>query len=194
MSQPMHDSGTYIMNIKKISTLCFFIAYSSLFTLTCQSAGMQMSTAISNLRGTTIEVIGEHYAKPLDSNKNKARNEKIVNQALNLAGTQYKFGGNNPETGFDCSGFVRYVYKQAANITLARTASAMSKQGESIQKNALQAGDLVFFNTTNYPNSHVGIYLGDNQIIHAPRTGRSVSIESIQSGYWAERYNGAKRF
>lgn len=169
------------------------MAYSSLHSLTSLSANVQTSSAMNNVRGVTIAVIGEHYATPVKTNTNKARNQEIVNQALNLAGTHYQYGGNTPETGFDCSGFVRYVYNQAAQITLPRTASAISKTGRSVEKNALQAGDLVFFNTTNYPNSHVGIYIGEGQIIHAPRTGRSVSIESIESGYWAGRYSGAKR-
>lgn len=166
------------------------MVFSSLFALNSQSADTPI--AMQNLRGIDIHVIGEQYASPID-HQNEARNEKIVNQALNLAGTHYKYGGNNPITGFDCSGFVRYVYQKAANVTLPRTASGMSKHGKSIQKNALQAGDLVFFNTTNYANSHVGIYIGNDQMIHAPRTGRSVSLVSIENPYWAKRYNSAKR-
>lgn len=119
--------------------------------------------------------------------------QDILMRALSLTGVDYKYGGSTPESGFDCSGFVRYVFSQAANLTLPPTARAISQTGKSIQKNELQPGDLVFFDTLKSAFSHVGIYLGNNRFIHAPRTGAQVRIENMNNNYWLSRFNGAKR-
>lgn len=128
---------------------------------------------------------------PLNQWQSKAQ-EVLIN-ALSLTGIQYKYGGKSPETGFDCSGFVRYVFSQAANLTLPPTARAISQIGKTVKKDELQPGDLVFFNTLKSAFSHVGIYIGDNKFIHAPSSGKTVRVESMQTGYWASRYNGAQR-
>ena len=122
-----------------------------------------------------------------------SRTQDVLMRALSLTGIDYKYGGNSPETGFDCSGFVRYVFSQAANLTLPPTARAISQTGKFVEKSELQPGDLVFFNTLKTAFSHVGIYLGNNRFIHAPRTGGQVRIESMDNSYWLSRFNGAKR-
>ena len=121
------------------------------------------------------------------------RASEVLMNALSLSGIRYQYGGNTPETGFDCSGFVRYVFKQAASLTLPRTAVAMSQLGKTVAKNELQPGDLVFFNTLKSAFSHVGIYVGNNRFIHSPRSGGVVRIESLETDYWAKRFNGAQR-
>ena len=113
--------------------------------------------------------------------------------ALALTGTPYKFGGASPETGFDCSGFVRYVFKQATNFTLPHGARAISQIGQNIPVDQLQPGDLVFFNTLKSAFSHVGIYIGDNRFVHAPSTGGGVHVVNMKEAYWAKRFNGARR-
>ncbi len=123
----------------------------------------------------------------------QAKAQEVLINALSLTGIKYKYGGSNPDTGFDCSGFVRYVFSQAANLTLPPTARAISQIGKTVKKDELQPGDLVFFNTLKSAFSHVGIYVGDNKFVHAPRTGGAVRVESMQSSYWASRYNGAQR-
>ncbi len=123
----------------------------------------------------------------------QSKTQEILINAMSLTGIKYKYGGKNPETGFDCSGFVRYVFSQAANLTLPPTARAISKIGKTVSKDELQPGDLVFFNTLKSAFSHVGIYVGDNKFIHAPSSGNGVRVENMQSGYWAKRYNGAQR-
>ena len=122
-----------------------------------------------------------------------ARAGEVLLNALSLTGIRYKYGGNSPETGFDCSGFVRYVFNQAANLTLPRSALEMSRLGVQVSKNELQPGDLVFFNTMKSAFSHVGIYVGDNRFIHSPSSGGAVRVENMQSSYWAKHFNGAKR-
>lgn len=119
--------------------------------------------------------------------------EEVLMQALSLTGIQYKYGGNSPETGFDCSGFVRYVFSQATKITLPPTARAISQMGKTVKKEELQPGDLVFFNTLKSAFSHVGIYMGNNKFIHSPSSGGKVRVENMDNTYWKTRFNGAQR-
>jgi cell wall-associated NlpC family hydrolase len=114
-------------------------------------------------------------------------------QVLSSIGVDYKYGGNSHATGFDCSGLVAHVFREGYGITLPRNSVAQSKAGRPVAADELQPGDLVFYNTLNRPYSHVGIYLGDGRFIHAPRTGTAVRIESLKSGYWTKRWNGARR-
>jgi cell wall-associated NlpC family hydrolase len=119
--------------------------------------------------------------------------QDLTSAALNLIGIRYKWGGNTPETGLDCSGLVRYVFQQVTGVTLPRTAKDMSQLGERIAIADLQPGDLVFFNTRRFAFSHVGIYLGDNRFVHAPRRGRDVEVAEFDSGFWQKRFSGARR-
>jgi hypothetical protein len=119
--------------------------------------------------------------------------QEILINALSLTGVRYKYGGKSPETGFDCSGFVRYVFQQAANLTLPHGARAISQLGQSIPVEQLQPGDLVFFNTLKSAFSHVGIYVGDGRFIHAPSSGGGIHVVNMNDSYWAKRFNGARR-
>ncbi len=121
------------------------------------------------------------------------RATSLAIEAMSLIGIHYRRGGSSPENGLDCSGLVRYVFKQSNNIDLPRTSAEMSRVGEQVDKKDLQPGDLVFFNTLRRTFSHVGIYLGDNKFIHAPTPGSAVRIESMDLAYWKARFNGARR-
>ena len=114
-------------------------------------------------------------------------------QAISAIGVHYKFGGNSPESGIDCSGLVGYVFNKAWGTQLPRTSAELSQLGKHIAKSQLEPGDLVFYNTRNNQFSHVGIYLGDDQFIHAPSRGKRVRIENMNSVYWTSRFNGARR-
>ena len=113
--------------------------------------------------------------------------------ARSLIGVPYKYGGNTPAEGFDCSGYVGYVYKHSLGIRLPRITSEISLVGTSVRSNDLRSGDLVFFDTLHRKYSHVGIYLGDNRFIHAPSSGGKVRVENILEDYWRNNYNGARR-
>jgi cell wall-associated NlpC family hydrolase len=113
--------------------------------------------------------------------------------ALGLIGVRYRYGGDTPTGGLDCSGLIRYVFQQVTGVTLPRTARELSQVGASVSLDDLQVGDLVFFNTRNYAFSHVGLYLGDNRFIHAPRRGRDVEITTLSRDYWQRHFNGARR-
>ena len=119
--------------------------------------------------------------------------QTTLDQAFEYLGIRYKRGGSTPETGFDCSGFVRHVYNESIGLLLPRSAKDISKEGERVEKAELQPGDLVFFNTMRRTFSHVGIYLGNNQFIHSPRAGGRVRVEDMSDKYWSRRYNGARR-
>ena len=119
--------------------------------------------------------------------------EEISIEAMALVGTPYRYGGNTPDSGFDCSGLVRYVVQRAASVNLPRTAAEMGRRGTLLDRRDVASGDLVFFNTTGQPNSHVGIYVGQNRFVHAPATGGTVRLEDMTKSYWASRYMGARR-
>ncbi|MBK9019134.1 MAG: C40 family peptidase [Sulfuritalea sp.] len=119
--------------------------------------------------------------------------QDAIDQAMDLLGIRYRRGGSSPEAGFDCSGFVSHVFREGLGLVLPRSSREMSKTGEIIPRDELKPGDLVFFNTMRKAFSHVGIYLGDNQFVHAPRSGGYVRIEDLRDGYWMKRFNGARR-
>ncbi len=151
--------------------------------------------AVQNVEGDSIVILDEQSNQSVSWQAQNWQNkaQEILINAMSLTGIKYSYGGNNPSTGFDCSGFVRYVFSQAANLTLPPTARAISQIGKTVKRDELQPGDLVFFDTLKSAFSHVGIYIGNNKFIHAPRTGSTVRVESMQTGYWASRFNGAQR-
>jgi cell wall-associated NlpC family hydrolase len=122
---------------------------------------------------------------------NKA-SELVVN-AMGFLGVPYKRGGNTADTGFDCSGFVRAIYEQSVGLLLPRRAEQQAAATQRIDKNDLQPGDLVFFNTMRRAFSHVGIYVGDGKFIHSPKPGAEVRVESMGVSYWQRRFDGARR-
>jgi cell wall-associated NlpC family hydrolase len=113
--------------------------------------------------------------------------------ALGLIGVDYKFGGTTPDRGLDCSGLVRYVFQQVTGVMLPRTSQEISRLGEKIPVAELMPGDLVFFNTRRLQFSHVGIYLGEDRFIHAPRQGGEVEVVTLSKGYWQKHFDGARR-
>src|ERR1700722_20204650 len=119
--------------------------------------------------------------------------EEISIQAMSLVGVPYRWGGNTPEAGFDCSGLVRYVVDRAASVNLPRTTADMSVRGEAIEPDQVAPGDLIFFNTTGRPHSHVGIYVGKLRFVNAPSTGGTVRIDYLTNPYWAKRFDGIRR-
>lgn len=119
-------------------------------------------------------------------------NDMIV-YALSHIGVRYKWGGDNPDKGFDCSGLVRWVFNRTWGIMLPRRSADMAQQGQEIKRDQLQPGDLVFFNTLRRAYSHVGIYLGDGRFLHAPSSGGQVRVEDMNTPYWLQRWNGARR-
>ena len=119
----------------------------------------------------------------------------VLFRALGLVGTPYRWGGNTPDSGFDCSGLIKYVYNDAAGISLPRTTREMIvMRAQSIGQDKLQTGDLLFFATNGGSQvSHAGIYVGEGRFVHAPATGGTVKLDSLNKAYWQRAYLNAKR-
>ncbi|WP_312239048.1 C40 family peptidase [Stenotrophomonas sp.] len=117
----------------------------------------------------------------------------VLMRAIGLVGTPYRYGGNTPESGFDCSGLVAYVYREMLDLKLPRTSRDLAAvQGPKIDPKRLAPGDLVFFGSSGSV-SHVGIYVGEGRFVHAPSTGGTVRLDSLGGPYWKDHYTGAKR-
>lgn len=115
----------------------------------------------------------------------------IAIHALGLVGTPYRYGGNTPESGFDCSGLIGYVYRNQVGTPPPRTVAQLNRWGYRIDGGELRAGDLVVFGTGRQP-THAGIYVGEGRFVHAPSTGGTVRLDHLQSRHWA-RQNAAYR-
>lgn len=136
-----------------------------------------------------------HLSHRLQSAKDSVsdRASLLVSSAMGLLGVPYHYGGNDADSGLDCSGLVRLVYEQSLGKVLPRRAADQAAATEAIDSSELKPGDLVFFNTMKRAFSHVGIYVGEGKFIHAPRSGAQVRIEDMRIGYWTTRFNGARR-
>lgn len=117
----------------------------------------------------------------------------VLMRAISLVGTPYRYGGNTPEGGFDCSGLVNYVFRDAADVRLPRTSRELAAwQGPRIGPERLAPADLVFFGQGGQV-THVGIYVGEGRFVHAPSTGGTVRLDRLDGPYWRDRYTGARR-
>lgn len=117
----------------------------------------------------------------------------LVVSAMGFLGVPYRRGGSTVETGFDCSGFVKSMYEQTIGLVLPRSAAQQAAATQTIERNELRPGDLVFFNTMRQAFSHVGIYVGNGKFIHSPKPGAEVRVEDMGGSYWAKRFDGARR-
>lgn len=122
-----------------------------------------------------------------------AQAQDAVIYALGLIGNHYRFGGRNPDSGLDCSGMVSWIYEQVAGLRLPHNAAQIAGLSRPIDRSALRPGDLVFFNTSGKPHSHMGIYAGDGRFIHAPSTrGKYVRTDALDKGWFASRISGMR--
>ncbi|MDH5649723.1 MAG: C40 family peptidase [Gammaproteobacteria bacterium] len=119
--------------------------------------------------------------------------DKVANVAKQMVGTRYRFGGNHPKKGFDCSGLVQYSYK-SAGVKVARSTQLQKRNSRLIAPGKMQKGDLLFFNQLGKRMSHVGIYIGNNKFVHAPSSGKYVRIDSLKTDYWRKHLASIRRF
>ena len=151
---------------------------------------------IKTSNGTIGWVSGSYLAncvveQPSTPSTNKV--QAVIDLAHKQLGKPYVWGAEGPNS-FDCSGLIYYVYKNAASITLPRTSSDQYSAGVAVSRSNLKAGDLIFSSTDGTGNiTHVAIYVGDGQMIHAPRNGKNVEKVSINNSYWNKAYVGARR-
>jgi cell wall-associated NlpC family hydrolase len=150
---------------------------------------------VTQMTDQLTQQISNQLGGPLQSARNAfgGKASELVMQAMGLLGVPYRSGGTSEEKGFDCSGFVRYMYEKSVGLVLPRRAEEQAKVTEEISRSELKPGDLVFFNTLKRTFSHVGIYVGDGKFIHAPRPGKAVRVDDMREAYWQQRFNGARR-
>jgi len=118
----------------------------------------------------------------------------VLSRAVNVLGTPYRWGGSSPSNGFDCSGLVKYAFRDVNEADLPRTSNAMAEgHGQRVDRKDLKPGDLLFFNIKGRQVNHVAIYLGNDRFIHAPRRGKAVTIDTLSKPYWEDHYVLAKR-
>jgi cell wall-associated NlpC family hydrolase len=119
--------------------------------------------------------------------------QDVLFLAISLVGTPYRYGGNTPQGGFDCSGLIGYIFRQAAALSLPRTTRELqAMRGRDVRREALASGDLVFFGARGRVN-HAGIYVGEGRFVHAPSSGGTVRLDALDGHYWRDSYLGAKR-
>jgi len=172
------------------------LAFSLLTVLLLAACAGAPQKTSSRSGGSVVVANGAYHAPPpgfpnfVDHSIGR---EEISIQAMSLVGIPYRWGGNTPDSGFDCSGLVRYVVLRAASVNLPRTTADMSGRGESIEPDGIAPGDLIFFNTTGRAHSHVGIYVGKLRFVNAPSTGGTVRLDYLTNPYWAKRFDGIRR-
>ena len=132
-------------------------------------------------------------AMPSGSPVSRREADELIGSAMGLLGVSYRFGGTSVSSGFDCSGFMQHIFRKTMQVNLPRTSAEQARMGVGVSRSELQPGDMVFFRTSRGRISHVGLYIGNNRFIHAPRTGKSIEITSLSNKYWNSRYALARR-
>jgi len=122
-----------------------------------------------------------------------AASDRAAGVAVKMVGKRYRFGGESPSTGFDCSGLVQFSYRQAG-LAVPRSTEQQLRHSKVVKRAHLRRGDLVFFDQEGKKHSHVGIYLGDGRFVHAPSSGKQVRIDRLDSRYWRAHLSAVRRF
>lgn len=209
-SQLLHDRSGALRNTSKFAfrlTGLMLLAALSMPALADSDLPVVRSTDVQNISGpvndTSVLAGFDNTALPQNlqmmpsgpaaataSSEKEGRVQQLLKRALTLLGTPYRWGGTTT-AGFDCSGLVGYVFRTALGIDLPRVSRDMATRGEKVSRDQLIEGDLVFFSRGKVVD-HVGIYIGNGQFVHAPRTGRDVSVSRLD-GYWSRHFVSARR-
>jgi cell wall-associated NlpC family hydrolase len=156
-------------------------------------SAIAQNTAATDDLGTFLHEKGFLARMSEASNQVSAQASELVVSAMGFLGVPYRRGGSTVETGFDCSGFVKSMYEQTVGLVLPRNAAQQAAATQTIDRDELRPGDLVFFNTMRRAFSHVGIYVGNGKFIHSPKPGAEVRVEDMAGAYWSKRFDGARR-
>ena len=172
----------------------FFIIFASLLIGGCGTLIPSRDAEPPTLRAPEDVVATPASARaPSEPAGAPPHDSDMLFHALAAAGADYRRGGKSHQRGFDCSGLVAFVYREAYGLELPHNSQAQSQVGDAIDTSDLRPGDLVFFNTQRKPFSHVGIYIGEGRFVHAPREGAVVRTENLRARYWTTRFDGARR-
>ncbi|WP_019429186.1 NlpC/P60 family protein [Limnohabitans sp. Rim47] len=181
-----YSTKSYIVKFKPLATaVSLLLAFTMVFAAPAdeQAAEVKRMSELASLMQ-----LGDQMKNSVGE-----KTDQMLGKAMGLLGVPYKRGGSSTETGFDCSGFVRYMYETSVGRLLPRRADEQAAATDKIDRNELNPGDLVFFNTMRRTFSHVGIYLGDGKFIHAPSAGKTVRVDDLRAAYWTKRFTGARR-
>ena len=195
------------MSLKKAPLSLFLATFVRLGLVLSFALSFSMAQAVEGSTETVIEVskdapkesmfqAGKSYFSRVSDrlvDSVSGKSEELINQAMQVIGVRYRSDTELPQSGLDGSSFVGYVFKDKLGFLLPRKSTQMSRVGKPINREELQPGDLVFFNTMRLTFSHVGIYVGDNKFIHSPSKGASVRVDDLGSLYWDKRFDGARR-
>lgn len=140
----------------------------------------------------TVPVVQPPPSGPVFSRLTEAQSQHVTIQALGLVGTPYRYGGNTPDSGFDCSGLIGWVYRTQAGLTPPRTVAQLQSWGQPVPGDQLRAGDLVLFGQGATP-THAGIYVDEGRFVHAPSTGGQVRMDRLTARYWARQQVSFRR-
>lgn len=187
----MSSVRSYGISVKSV---CYGFTLIGLLAVTLSGCSTP-TAATKNAALSSTSAVTVAKVQPIATNPKRTVTlvEKVVWNAQKQQGKMYRWGGTSPVTGFDCSGLTQYAFNKGAGVAIPRTAAEQYKAAMKIPASRAQKGDLVFFNTHGKYVSHVGVYLGNNRFLHAPRTGRAITTSSLQ-GYWQERLVGFGRF
>ena len=156
--------------------------------------GLLMSCGITKKK--SVSYLPPHHHQPQLIQITKVSQtvgaQEVLMQGMSLIGTPYRYGGSSREAGFDCSGMVQYIYKQALQVSLPRTARDIAAVSRKIPLKQLRVGDLVFFNTNGQPYSHMGLYIGGGEFIHAPSSNGVIRTAKLEQDYFKRRFTDAR--
>lgn len=158
-----------------------------------QYAGVAVMAFLAGCASTPAPVIDTSAEFASSRSAVPTVHDDVLFEAFSHVGTPYRYGGSSPQTGFDCSGLIHYVFNKAAGVTLPRTTSGLYSLQSPGAKAPLQPGDLLLFATSGRKVDHAGIYVGDGRFLHAPSSGGKVRVDSLHAGYWQRTYLGARR-
>lgn len=158
----------------------------SLWTILLTGCLLGCSTPQPHRAQQTTQDSTSNAAPPIHS----TTRSDVALLAMSLLDTRYAWGGRGPAMGFDCSGLVSHVYKEAAGLRLNGSSADLGKLSRPVNTERLQPGDLVFFNTQGARHSHVGVYVGDGRFVHASNERTGVRIDHLSNRYYAKRFEG----
>ena len=192
MMRPRH---IWLLLVAPVLLSCAGLQPKPIFTTSSEnsSSKSQPETAVPEEKAAekNPDAVLEHPRAP-EPEDNVLR-ERMMREIENLLGTPYRYGGNSPREGLDCSGFVGYVFRRSLNLDLPRNVEALWRYGTPISQSELSFGDLVFFRFNRTGKlDHVGIYLGDGVFAHASKSN-GVEFSSLRSSYYRDRFAGARR-
>jgi len=151
-----------------------------------------MDRVLSIMLGLALAACASTPASTATAKAGGPAHERAASHALKLVGAPYRYGGTSPNTGFDCSGLVQYSYRRAG-VELPRSTEAQRRAAEPIRRADLRPGDLLFFDQEGKKNSHVALYVGNGQMVHAPSSGKTVRRDAVDSPYWKKHLSEIRR-